>query len=601
MRLYHLSRTILILSLATSLAACIGSNSGTVSKNPVAVPTELYVAPVDANAAADSGRGPEQHQSSSPAGDPALMNQLTSIDNEINSGKYETAQQQLMQLTPVLTANPTFKTNLIILQTKLALLTGNPNQAMIWLNQLDLTQLPNSAQQHYLMQLRIQALYRTNQVLLSAMANIEDNSDSHTIWNKLQILNTDDLKIPQATQNEALTSGWLTLAQISQRNANNFSALQRNILLWKNTYPQHPANELLVNMNSNIEKQSNNSSIAVIIPLSGNYATFGQFVQKGILSAYYASPAKENQKINFYDSNADSISNIYHRIQQNGETLILGPLTKKDTEDLFSIAASYPRIISLNYTPMNSQTTHFQFGLSPEDEAQQTAELAWRYGKSQAIIIAPKTVKGEQTAQAFMQTWRALGGQIVDQYNYASNDDFPKSMSALLGVTESKWRQHLLHTTLQLRITSTPYFRKDADMMFLVADPKTASQIRPFIKFYSGSYLSVFSTSSVYSGTLNPNNDKDLNDIYFCDMPAILRQTSNQFQGDKRLYFLGKDAYLLAMQQPHLDTLPRFPLFGNTGNLTVDTTHHLQRELICAQFKDGRPIPLGSTSEGAGS
>ena len=66
MRLYHLSRTILILSLATSLAACIGSNSGTVSKNPVAVPTELYVAPVDANAVADSGTDSGQHQSSSP-------------------------------------------------------------------------------------------------------------------------------------------------------------------------------------------------------------------------------------------------------------------------------------------------------------------------------------------------------------------------------------------------------------------------------------------------------------------------------------------------------------------------------------------------------
>ncbi len=596
MRLYHLSRTILILSLATCLAACIGSNSGTVSKNPVAVPTELYAAPVDANPVADSGMDSGQHQSSPPSSDPALMGQLASIDNELNSGEYETAQQRLVQLTPVLTADPTLKTNLIILQTKLALLTGSPNQAMTWLNQLDFTQLPNSAQQHYLMQLRIQALYRTNQVLLSAIANIEDHSDSNTIWDKLQMVNTDDLKTPQRTQNESLTSGWLTLAQISQRNANNFLALQRNILLWKNTYPQHPANALLLNMNSNIEKQSNNSSIAVIIPLSGNYAAFGQFVQKGILSAYYASPAKANQQINFYDSNADSISTIYHRIQQNGEALILGPLTKEDTEDLFNIAESYPRIISLNYIPMDSQSTHFQFGLSPEDEAQQTAELAWRYGKSQAIIIAPKTAKGEQTAQAFRQTWHALGGKIVDQYNYASNDDFPKRMSALLGVTESKWRQHLLHTTLQLRITSTPYFRKDADMIFLVADPKTASQIRPFIKFYSGSYLSVFSTSSVYSGTPNPNNDKDLNDIYFCDMPAILRKASNEFQGDKRLYFLGKDAYLLAMQQPHLDTLPRFPLFGNTGNLTVDTTHHLQRELVCAQFKDGRPIPLGSTS-----
>ncbi len=597
MRLYHLSRTILMLSLATCLAACIGSNSGTVSKNPVAVPTELYVTPVDANAVTDAGRDSEQHQPSLSSSDAALIKQLQSIDQDLNAGQYEAVQQQLVQLTPTLTANLILKTNLIILQTKLALLAGDPNQAMTWLNQLDSMLSPNVAQQHYLMQLRIQALYRTNQVLLSAIANMEDGSDNDIIWNKLLTVNPADLLTYSNTQTNPLIYGWLTLAQISQRNANNFSTLQSNVALWKNTYPQHPANALLANMRNNIEKQSNNSSIAVIIPLSGNYATFGQFVQKGILAAYYASPAKTNQRINFYDSNADSISNIYHRILQNGETLILGPLTKEDTEDLFNIAKSYPRIISLNYTPMDSQSTHFQFGLSPEDEAQQTAELAWRYGKSQAIIIAPKTVKGEQTAQAFMQTWHALGGRVVDQYSYVNNDDFSKSMSALLGVTNSKWRQHLLHSTLQLRIASTPYFRKDADMVFLVADPKTASQIRPFIKFYSGSYLSVFATSSVYSGTLNPNNDKDLNDVYFCDMPALI---FNKYPGD-RLYFLGKDAYLLAMQQPHLNTLPRLPLFGSTGTLTVDPTHHLQRELVCAQFKDGRPIPLDSTSQGTRS
>lgn len=550
-------------------------SSSTVSKNPVAVPTELYAAPVEAQAM------------------PMVVEQrddLQAIDHELNNGNYDIAQQQLAQLTLTNGENPALKTNLLILQTKLALLTGNPKQAITWLNQLDLPLSANPTQQHYLMQLRIQALYRTNQILASALANIKDNSDNMTIWNKLLMINPANL---QTQQTHTRITGWFALAQIAQYNANNFNSLKNTLLQWQQTYPYHPANSLLAELNNPALNQTNTSTIAAILPLSGSYATLGQSVQQGLLAAYYSSSAKANQRITFYDSNADSISTIYEKIQTNGDQLILGPLTKEDTESLLRIAKDSPQIINLNYTNIKTPLSHFEFGLSPEDEARQIAELAWRQGKSSAIIIAPKTTKGEQTANAFMQAWTNLGGQVVDRYNYANSDDFSKSIASLLEVTNSQWRQHTLKTTLGIRMTSSLYFRKDADMVFLTADPKSARQIRPFIKFYAGDYLSIFATSSIYSGIPNTNNDKDLNDVYFCDMPAILTNTSLQHN---RLYFLGVDSYLLAMQQMHLNTLPHFPLFGTTGHLTVNASHNIQRELICAQFKNGRPTPLNTSS-----
>lgn len=552
----------------------------------MAVPTELYATPVDIQTIEET---PETVSPSS--NDSLFMNQLQSIDQELNSDEYDAAEQQLTQLTPLLNEDPTLKTNLIILQTKLALLAGRPNQAMTWLNQLNPNLSTNPAQQHYLMKLRIQALYRTNQILLSALADMKDGSNNAVIWSKLLMVNPDNLHVQEP---DTLTLGWLSLAQIAQQNANHFAILKRTVMTWQQTYPHHPANGLF-SLDPAIQPQDeeNRKSIAVILPLSGNYAPLGQAVQQGILAAYYASPAKTNQHIEFYDSNADSIADIYEKIQRNGNELILGPLTKEDTETLLRLAKETPKIISLNYTDINTPISHFEFGLSPEDEARQTAELAWRQGKSSAIVIAPKTEKGDQISSAFIDAWSQLGGQVVDRYNYANTDDFSKSIAALLGVTESQWRQHTLRSTLQIRITGTPYFRKDADMVFLNADPKSARQIRPFIKFYAGNYLSVFATSSIYNGAINLNSDKDLNDVYFCDMPAILENTIPQHD---RLYFLGQDAYLLAMQQPHLTTLPYFPLFGTTGHLTVDSTHHIQRELMCAQFKDGRPKPLNTTS-----
>lgn len=591
MRFYDSCRLLLLTSLAISLIGCMGSTS-TVSNNPVAVPTQLYAAPVEAQAATETGQPPTLSSN-----DATLLNALQTIDHALNNGEYDTAQQMLTQLTPVLTENAALKTNFIILETKLALLAGNPKQAITWLNHLNPTPSGNAAQQHYIMQLRIQAFYRTNQMLLSALTDMNDHSDSIVIWNKLLMVNPSDLHVQQP---DSTTAGWLSLAQIAQQNANHFAALKHTLLVWQSTYPQHPANSFLANINNNTQHQAriNNkpNAIAVILPLSGNYAAFGQAVQQGLLAAYYASPITAQQHITFYDSNIDSIALIYQKIQANGDQLILGPLTKEDTEALLKIAQESPPIISLNYTDITTPLSHVEFGLSPEDEARQTAELAWRQGKSTAIVIAPKTTKGEQTASAFIKTWNTLGGQVVDRYDYANNDDFSKSIATLLGATDSQWRQHTLHTTLQLRITPTNYFRKDADMIFLSADPKTARQIRPFIKFYAGNYVSVFATSSVYSGTNNLNADKDLNDIYFCDMPALFNNTMNEFQGDKRLYFLGADVYLLAMQQLHLNTLPNFPLFGATGRLTVNPTHDIQRELTCAQFNDGRPTPLNAPS-----
>jgi outer membrane PBP1 activator LpoA protein len=588
MRLYQRCRLLIIISATMVLAACLTSQTSTVAKNPVAVPTQLYSYPAQEN----NNQNITYENNAIPS---ASLAQLQNIDQKLNAGAYDDAQQQLAQRDSSSIQNPALAANIIILQTKLQLLTGHPEQALAWLNQLNSSIAMNPAQQSYVMQLRAQALYRTNQVLLSAMTDIQNHADPKMIWTKLLLVNPEALQTPTSSQTQPLITGWLQLAGIAAQNANHFVVLENSLISWQQAYPQHPANDLFSLDPVVTQREDEPKSIAVILPLSGNYARLGQTVQQGILAAYYTSPAKSQQKIMFYDTNTASMSTIYQQIKTEHHSVILGPLTKEETEDLLNIAEESPRITSLNYTNKNTPNSHFEFGLSPEDEAKQIAELAWRQGKSSAIIISTKTEKGQQTANAFIQAWSHLGGQVVDRYNYVNNDDFSTSISDLLGVTDSKWRQHLVHNTLQLHTNNTPYFRRDADMVFLIADPKMARQIRPFIKFYAGNYLSVFATSSVYSGHTDVNSDKDLNEVYFCDMPAVLHSDAPQTD---RLYFVGKDAYLLAMQQSHINTLPLFPLLGSTGKLTVNTTtHDIQRELTCAQFKDGRATPLDTASE----
>ncbi|MCD8542004.1 MAG: penicillin-binding protein activator [Gammaproteobacteria bacterium] len=332
-------------------------------------------------------------------------------------------------------------------------------------------------------------------------------------------------------------STWINLAELAKDHPNDFPQLKSAVLNWKQQYPEHMANQLLSDINA--DDRPIPRSIAVLLPLSGLHADSGKSVQQGLLEAYYEAHERTSQSILFYDTNSVPIDELYPIIKAQGHDLILGPLTKEDTERLLNIADSSPAIISLNYTNQNISTPHLQFGLSPEDEARQIADLAWRQGKSAAIIISPNTDKAKKITRAFTQAWITLGGTIIDRYYYQDTDKFAATIAKLLGITDSQSRQHKLHQTLLLHVNSTLYSRKDADMVFLVSDPTIARQVVPFIKFYAGNSLPVFATSQVNNGHDAINQNKDLNDLYFCDMTAAFQARE---KNQNKLYFLGKDA-----------------------------------------------------------
>lgn len=584
MRLFYSLQAFVISSLGILLMSCANSELNTVSNKSAIIPAELYSTPLEKPAL--SNEISIENKTIDSSQDFFLYKKLEEIDKNINQGLYNQAQEQLNQFFSVLPEDPRLKADLIILKTKLYLLAGETKQALSWINQSNPLFNENEKQSHYWNQLKSETLYRNNHILLSSFADIENNSDYYLIWSKLLLVNPDLLN---RSSHQNTIQAWIDLAAIAQKNPNQLIVLKNHLKEWQQTYPDHAANALLNSINA--EKSIRPHSIAVILPLTGEFSNSGQAVQQGILSQYYHSPHQSEENIEFYDSESNDIKSIYKTIQERKTDLIIGPLTKEETKKLFNIAQSSTPIISLNYTQTPLLASQFQFGLSSEDEAKQVARLAWRHGKHSALIIVAKNEKRSQTAQAFSKEWLKLGGKIVDHYDYLNTDDFSKSISSLLKVSDSLWRQENLHKTIQTRLNSNAYFRKDADMVFLVAEPRIARQMRPFISFYTGNAIEIFSTSSLYEGEVNKEEDKDLNDVYFCDMPAILNP--NHKKSENRLYFLGKDAYLLASQLDHLNSLPYFPLRGNSGYLTLSPlTHSIERRLSCAQIKNGKAETL---------
>jgi outer membrane PBP1 activator LpoA protein len=166
----------------------------------------------------------------------------------------------------------------------------------------------------------------------------------------------------------------------------------------------------------------------------------------------------------------------------------------------------------------------FQFGLSPIDEAQQVAELAIRQNKFTAAVFYPDSEWGRRLNKAFTEHYELLGGKVLTATNYATNtNDYRRPIRALFNLDQSAIRHRKVENTISKKAQSEPYRRQDIDMIFLVATHHSARGIMPAFKFHRAGDLPVYSTSHVYTGTVNRELDSDLNGLVFCDLPWILQ------------------------------------------------------------------------------
>jgi uncharacterized protein len=147
---------------------------------------------------------------------------------------------------------------------------------------------------------------------------------------------------------------------------------------------------------------------------------------------------------------------------------------------------------------------------------------------------------------------------------------------------------------LDRKIISIPHVRQDIDMIFLLASPERAREIKPLLNFYYVGNLPVFSTSAIYNPLSTSRTNSDLNAVQFCDMPWVLIPTTfNISRGNRhdqeqtRLFALGIDAFRLTTQLDRLLLSQDFSSYGATGKLSLTANQHIYRQLDWAQFQQG--------------
>ncbi|KEZ78514.1 penicillin-binding protein activator [Salinisphaera hydrothermalis] len=400
------------------------------------------------------------------------------------------------------------------------------------------------------------------------------------------------------------TRGWLALAQIGQQPFADRTARDKAIAQWQKQYPGHPANRTILadrfhyknatqvtrqkpgQMLNGQAPQPTSDQVALALPLTGQFQNAAQAIRDGFMFAYQNNPAGMPQPL-IYDSNTMSPQALLSRAESDNVGILVGPLDKSKVQAMSDLSLPMPEIALNTSSDADQRPGFYQFGLAPEDEAASAAAHAVQAGYTHALALVPSGDWGDRVLDAFRSALAARGGQLVGYQTYdESSHDHSQAIQQVLAN------------------------QNNADFIFVAAQPLQARLIRSQLKYYHAADLPMVTTSHAFSGTVNPGEDIDLDDVHFVDMPWLLghggtitrlRSEAADAYGDEaksyaRLFAMGMDAWLLAHKLDQSGLSTGQPIEGMSGVLSIQPDGYIKRYLGWAVFHNGRPQTLSMPS-----
>lgn len=421
-------------------------------------------------------------------------------------------------------------------------------------------------------------------------------NNRRALWLMLTMMPASELNTlaVEPSEDPAL-NGWIQLAVIARRDASDVSKTLGALEQWQANFPNHPGNTLLPSPLTQIEPYlfSSPKKIALLLPISGKLSGPGNAVQDGFMQAYNAENKTLELSVRVYDTDKASATDLYQQAITDGADYVVGPLGKADVAAIASLSHPVPTIM-LNDVESRIRPNAYQFGLSPVNEARQVAVRARKNGHHRALVISPANKWGDEVVEAFSRQWGAGGGEIVDRLRYGESDDLALAVKNVLHAVDLKRPSRNRSGQIQPLHYKGPYRRQDFDMIFLLAYPSKARQVMPLLRYFYAGNVPVYSTSAVYSGSIDPQKDRDLDGIVFCDMPWVFnhqmgqKSWPEQWNSYNRLFALGMDSFVLVEQLNQLLLFPAMGITESSGVLYLNANQQIARILSWGKIQSGR-------------
>lgn len=550
--------------------------------------------------------------------------QLKAVAALLQAGQIAEARAQIADID-VSRLEPAFGVRKQTLLAGINIAEGKSDRALQILNQAENTRALDPSLLAQIYRVRAQAegaLGNTANAVRALIArerfivgDAATQANQKEIWALLTMQDRAALEKERALTRDPITQAWLDLAVLVLEHPTGSVALALALDEWKKANPSHPALNtvypILAGTAPGLIRPPR--TIALLLPLSSEYANAARAVQDGFMAMDRANLRADKPEVRVYDigANAADAPAMYARAQQEGAQFIVGPLGVEAAQQVATADAAMVPTLLLSHVEneRGGDVPLLQFGLPPEQEAMQAAERAFLDGRRQAALLYADTNVNQRLVAAFRKHWTRLGGTIVAEQIYPLGAaEYSGPVKRLLNIPASEARRRALESHLRMRLTFAPRARADIDAIFLAADAKHARLIKPQLNYFRASDVPVYTTSQVFSGEPYPAYDADLDGVMFGDMPWILvndgkmARLRERIQGAwpyahsplDRLYALGVDAYAII---PHLNRLladSNLRFGGVSAGLSVAGDRRLHRQLLWAQFRRGRPRLIDS-------
>ncbi len=314
------------------------------------------------------------------------------------------------------------------------------------------------------------------------------------------------------------------------------------------------------------------------------------------------NPAAE---LKIYDTTSQPMSQLLAQVQQDGATIVVGPLLKENVEEVMKSNTSL-NVLALNQPgKVENRPNLCYFALSPEDEARDAARHIHDQGKQTPLLLVPRGALGDRVVSAFADEWLKLGGGTVLQQRLGSTAELKSGVNgggiSLTGSpvsTQPSSVDSSLGNPGDVPVSSGG----SIDAAYIVATPEQIGYIKPLIAMRNGSQSNVtlYASSRSAQGTSGPDFRLEMEGLQYSEIPmlagsnpALMQQALSAVRNDyslARLYAMGADAWSLANHFAQMRQSPGYELNGNTGDLTATTDCVINRKLSWLKYQQGQIV-----------
>lgn len=330
--------------------------------------------------------------------------------------------------------------------------------------------------------------------------------------------------------------------------------------------------------------------------------------------AVAATTANPGAELKIYDTSSQPLDQVLAQVQQDGASIVVGPLLKNNVEELMKSNTSL-NVLALNQPEqVQNRANICYFALSPEDEARDAARHIHEQGKQAPLLLTPRSALGDRVATAFAHEWQQLGGNIVLQQKFGSTSELRAGVNGGSGIAltgspvSASLPQQQGVTIGGLTIPAPPTDAQisgggKVDAAYIVATPEEIAFIKPMIAMRNGSQsgVTLYASSRSAQGTAGPDFRLEMDGLQYSEIPmlagsnpALMQQALSSVRNDyslARLYAMGVDAWALAYHFTQMRQVPGFELNGNTGDLTATQDCVINRKLSWLKYQQGQIVP----------